>query len=129
LLKLPAPADLPPAEPLVSAETVTVAVPSEEAVGEAKLEVVTPEVIPQVVEAVVSEPTAGAPVAVELVPASENVPADATVIPVVTMEGQPDVMVAVTPETQAALDAAGVDVAKDVGEALIQAEVEVAKAE
>jgi HSP20 family molecular chaperone IbpA len=124
----PAAPELPAPAPLVEAETITVSV-TDPSTDVSKLEVTTPDVIPQVVEAVIVEPvTEGVP-AIELVNVSENVPADATLIPVVTQEGQPDVMVAVSPEVQATLEAANVDIATDVSKALVEGEVEVAKTE
>ena len=121
--------ELPAPQELVTAENVTISV-TDQATDEPKLEVTSPEVISQVVEAVLVAPVSaeGVP-AVELVNVSENVPADSTLIPVVTMEGQPDVVVAVSPEVQATLEAANVNIVEDVSKALVEAEVKVVTVE
>jgi hypothetical protein len=124
----PAAPELPAPEPMVEAETITVSV-TDPATDVSKLEVTTSDVIAQVVEAKIVEPVVEGTPAIELVNVSENVPADTTLIPVVTQEGQPDVMVAVSPEVQATLEAANVDIAADVSKALVEGEVEVAKTE
>lgn len=115
-----------PAEEGMGPETAIIEV-TPEAPAASALEVTVPDTIPQVVEAVLAENHSSDAPAIELKPVSEDIPADATLVPVITKEDQPDVMVAVTPETQAALDAAGVDVAVDVSKALVDGEVEVAK--
>jgi len=108
LTMLPAP-DLPAAE-----ETAIVS--SDVEGKEAKVEA--PEVTTQVVEAKVEKDEENKTV-VKLEDASENVPENAELVPVVTAEGEHDIVVAVTPEVKAELDAAGIDVAADVGKALV----------
>ena len=108
LTMLPAP-DLPAAE-----ETSVVSADVEG--KEAKVEV--PEVTTQVVEAKVEKDEENKTV-VKLEDVSENIPENAELVPVVTAEGEHDIVVAVAPEAKAELDAAGVDVAADVGKALV----------
>lgn len=105
---LPAP-DLPAAEETTKTTTDVDG-------KEAKVEV--PEVTTQVVEAKVEKDKENKTV-VKLEDASENIPENAELIPVITAEGEHDIVVAVAPEAKAELDAAGVDVAADVGKALI----------
>jgi len=124
----PAAPELPAPEPLVQSETITVSV-TDPSTDVSKLEVTTPDVIAQVMEAVIVTPVVEGVPAIELVNVSENIPAETTLIPVVTQEGQPDVMIAVSPEVQATLEAANVDIATDVSKALVEGEVEVAKTE
>ena len=91
---------------------------------EPKVDIVVPETISQVVEAKVIDDTAETPM-VELTDTSEKIDPEAEVVPVVTAEGQDDVMVVVPPETKEVLDKAEVDVATDVSEALVEANVAV----
>jgi molecular chaperone IbpA len=107
------------------AEPVVVATGDETA---PTLEVTTPEVIhPVMVVETTDAVNEGVP-AIELLPVSgSSIPEDHILVPVVTAEGQNDAMIAVPAEVHAELEAAGVDVAKEVGAALVEAEVEVAK--
>jgi hypothetical protein len=86
-----------------------------------------PEEVPQVVEVSV-DTTTGTPV-VKLEDASENVKEDAELVPIVTAEGEHDIVAVVSPEAKAELDKAGIDVAVDVGNALVEAETKVVEAE
>jgi len=121
----PAPAELPPATEIAAANTITTTV-VDPITKDPVVDVVTPDAIPQVVEATVvaAEPPATVPT-VLLSDASETVPANSEVIPVVTAPGQPDVMVAVSPEGAATLATANVDIATDVSKALVDEKVTV----
>lgn len=82
--------------------------------------VVVPEVLSSVVEATVD---AGR---ILLKDTSEHIPPNADLIPVVTPAGQPNIIVAVTPSTQAVFDHLGLDVAKDLSKAISDADSAVA---
>jgi HSP20 family molecular chaperone IbpA len=111
--------DLPPATEEVPTTDVVVA-PSDGHVDAEPVTVTVPDVVPQVVEATVNKDNT-----VILSDSSASIPEEATVTPVVTQEGQPDIVVVTTPETDKKLDDLGVDVAKDVSAAVIAAEPEV----
>ncbi len=109
----------------VEATDVTVSVVDE--AEQPKLEVTMPDVVPQVLELTVTDPVNEGVPAVTLENVSGDIPDTHVLIPVVTGEGQPDVMVAVDPDVKAELEAAGVDVAADVSAALVEADVAVVK--
>lgn len=117
---------VPVVEPVAVEESVEemVVTVNDPATDQPKLEVTVDEVIPQVVEATITESVTGAP-AVVLTDVSENVPTEAELIPVVTAEGESDIMVAVAPEVKAELEAANVNIMEDVSKALVEGEVEV----
>ena len=112
-----------PELPIVSEEPKTTEVPVPTA--ETPVVVSVPENVPTVVEAVVEETPKNEPDKVVLKDAGENIPEDATVTPVVTQEGQPDIVVVTTPETDKKLEDLGVDVATDVQKAVVEAAPEV----
>jgi len=86
------------------------------------VEVTTPEVLPQVVEAVLDpDPANNEIVSVDLVDVKEDIPEDAELVAVVTPEGQPDLIVAVDKEVEAAVE----DVVEVLEKAVNIADVEV----
>lgn len=66
---------------------------------------------------------------VTLVPTDESVPADSTLVAVVTPEGQNDMVVAVSEEVKAAVEAAGAELTTVLEAAVLEANVEVVKLE
>lgn len=91
-----------------------------------KFEVSVPAELPPVVE-LVEAPTSTpeAPVLVLETKVESEVPADAVLVPVVTKEGENDIVVAVAPELHEQLTEAGVDVSADLSSAVIAAEATV----
>ena len=126
----PTPAVLPQVEEWPTADLPAPQVVNDVITNEPKVEVVMPDTISQVVQATVEAAATPEEVpTVTLTNVSEDIPSDATLTPVVTAPGQPDIMVAVMPEDQAKLDIAQVDVATDIGQALQAAETDVVKSE
>lgn len=117
----------------VNEETGDVEVPAEETVLVDKteeekptVEVTVPETAPQVVVAELDpEPANAEIVSVDLKDAAYDIPADAELIPVVTPEGQPDMVVAVTPEVKEALETVEANTAEVLEKAVNQADVTV----
>jgi len=69
------------------------------------VEITMPEVLPQVVKAEIDkEPLSEEIVSIDLVEVEDEIPAEAELIPVVTPDGQPDMVVAVEPEVKAELE-------------------------
>jgi len=123
---------LPEVEAEVKAEPVEeVTVLVDKAVEEKPtVEVSTPEVIPQVVEAVLDpEPAKADVVSVDLVEVKEDIPVEAELVPVVTPENQPDIIVAVNPEVKAELEKVNADVSEVLEKAVNIADVEVVTTE
>jgi molecular chaperone IbpA len=110
-------------EALVDEVTVMVDKTDEE---KPTVEVSVPDVVPQVVKAEIKEAPVGEDLAIELKPVGDAIPEDAEVVAVVTPEGNPDMVVAITPEVKAEAEAAGVaNTAEVVEKALNQADVTV----
>lgn len=132
-------------EQTTAAETVTLPVVEETVVEETKVETIevlednnkdvkfeieVPAELPAVVE-LVEAPTSTeeAPVLTLDTAVETTVSPEAILIPVVTPEGQNDIVVAVEPELHDKLVEAGVDIAADVGSAVIAADVTVTTTE
>lgn len=113
-----------PEAPLIEApKDIEVLVkPVDAAPSDTPVTVVVPDVIPQVVEAKVVDDK------VVLSDVALNIPVDATLTPVVTAEGQPDIVVVTTPATDAALEVKGLDVATDIAAAVVKADPTVVQA-
>lgn len=116
------PVSAPDANVVSSANTLTVTA-SDTTTNAAVVNVVTPAVIPSVVQATVD--TSNAVPTVTLSTAPTDIPKDSTITPVVTANGQPDIMVVTSPGAQAALNSANVNVATDIGQTLQDANVAV----
>lgn len=110
--------DLPPSTEEVA--TTDVVVTPTDLVSVEPVTITLPDVIPQVMEATVTEDNS-----VILTDSSNSVPEGSTVTPVITQEGQPDVVIVTTPETDAKLEEMGVNITKDISTAIIAAEPEV----
>lgn len=113
-------------------ETIPVEVTADN--GDLKVNVEVPEVLPQIVSVEVTEnpltydsngsPTTFDPPTIELKDVSEDIPVDHSVVPIVTAEGSPDVVVTISPENQTKLDNASVTV-EDITTAIVQAQPDI----
>lgn len=117
-------AELPP---------VTVTVPAVDATTEqivanpaTDVTVQVPEIASQVMEVTLENPADGSDIPTIVVENnSEKIAENTEVVAVVTPEGQPDAVIAVTPEVKAELESHGVDVVAAVESAMKQADTEV----
>lgn len=101
-----------PVNPAVTVENETVVVTA-------------PSVVPQIVEVTKDESKPSDVPAVVVADTSEKISETAVLVPVVTVEGEPNIVMAIEPELKKELEDKGVDVAKEVGEALQKSETEV----
>lgn len=102
-------------------------VPAEAGAPETAIEVATPDVVTPVMtaEVVVADDLGKT---IELKSADEAIPADAELLPIVTPEGQNDIVVAVTPEVKELLAETDVTVTEALTKAVNEAEVTVVEA-
>ena len=94
-----------PANPEVATVAVT---PTLDAVAAPPVTIDVPQTVTPVMAAEAEKKDDGT-VAVTLKPADADVPADAKLVPVITPEGQPDIVVATTPDAHDAIAATGQD--------------------
>jgi len=105
-----------------NSNTLTVSA-SDAETNAATFNVVTPAVIPSVVQATVD--SSNTVPTVTLSPAPSVLPTDSVLTPVQTANGQADVVVVTSPADHATLEAANVNVATDIGQTLQDANVAV----
>lgn len=116
----------PPDANVVSASNTLTVTAVDQHTNATSFDVVTPAVIPSVVQATVD--TSNVTPVVTLSTAPADIPKDSTITPVETAPGQPDIMVVTSPGAQAALNSANVNVATDIGQTLQDANVAVVTA-